>query len=30
MVAGTKQGTVHAILAEFSLETKPDGKTECS
>ena len=30
MVAGTKQGTVHAILAKFSLETKPDGKTECS
>lgn len=28
MVAGTKPGIVHAISAEFSLETEPDGKTE--
>ena len=30
MVAGTKPGIVHAISAEFSLETEPDGKTERS
>lgn len=29
-VVGSMQGTVHPISVEFSLETEPDGRTECS